>query len=62
MSTPTPPRRWRDIDEVAEHLNCSAQTVRRMVKRGELPAHRVGYKLVRFDLNEIDAAITGQNV
>ena len=30
------------VDETARNLNVSTKTVRRLIARGELPAHRVG--------------------
>ena len=51
-------RRWATKAEVAEHLRTSIRTVERMVDRGELRAYPVGERLVRFDLAEVDAALT----
>ncbi len=39
--------------EVASYLRCSTSTVRRMVRRGQIPHYRFG-KLVRFRLSEIE--------
>ena len=39
--------------EVAAYLRCSSSTVRRMVRRGQIPHYRFG-KLVRFRLSEIE--------
>ncbi len=39
--------------EVAAYLRCSSSTVRRMVRRGQIPHYRLG-KLVRFRLSEIE--------
>ncbi len=39
--------------EVAAYLRCSPSTVRRMVRRGQIPHYRLG-KLVRFRLSEIE--------
>ena len=39
--------------EVATYLRCSPSTVRRMVRRGQIPHYRFG-KLVRFRLSEIE--------
>lgn len=30
------------LDKVADHLDVSVKTVRRAIKRGELPVHRIG--------------------
>lgn len=36
------------VNEVAEALRVSAETVRRMARRGELPAMRLGPRMWRF--------------
>ena len=43
--------------EVATYLRCSPSTVRRMVRRGQIPHYRFG-KLVRFRLSEIERWLT----
>ena len=43
--------------EVAAYLRCSPSTVRRMVRRGQIPHYRFG-KLVRFRLSEIERWLT----
>ncbi len=40
--------------EVAQYLNCSISTVRRLVMRSTIPHFRLG-KLVRFSRSDIDA-------
>lgn len=40
--------RWYTINEVAERLRVSHDTVSRMIERGELPAIRVSARLVRI--------------
>lgn len=44
--------------EVAEKLKVSEQTVRRWVKRGELPAHKPGkeYRIAESDVERFMAA------
>ncbi|WP_232491053.1 helix-turn-helix domain-containing protein [Mycobacterium dioxanotrophicus] len=54
-------RRWATKEEVAEHIRVSVKTVQRMTARGELTAHNVGPRLIRYDLNEIDAMLTPTN-
>ena len=46
--------RWATKEEAAEHLRVSVKTVQRMTARGDLVAHNVGPRLIRYDLNEID--------
>lgn len=52
-------RRWVTKAEVAQHLHVSSRTVERMVDRGELTTYIVSERLVRFDLDEVDAMISG---
>ncbi len=43
------------VDEVAEYLRIKATTVRDLIKRGELPAARVGrvYRIKRADVEKL---------
>jgi putative molybdopterin biosynthesis protein len=43
------------IEEVAEYLRISANTVRNMIDRGELPAARIGkqYRIKRVDVDRL---------
>jgi excisionase family DNA binding protein len=40
------------VDEVAEKLNISSKTIRNLVRRGDIPAHRLG-KQIRLSLNQV---------
>ena len=55
--TPSPNRDLGSIDAAAQRMACSPKTVRRMIARGELAAYRVGTKMVRVDLNDVDALL-----
>ena len=55
-----PPKRKRDwVTQayVADHLGVSMRTVREMVADGRLRAYRINPRFVRYDLNEVDAAL-----
>jgi len=43
------------VDEVAEYLRIKATTVRELIKRGELPAAKVGrvYRIKRTDVETL---------
>jgi excisionase family DNA binding protein len=43
------------VDEVAEYLRVKATTVRELIKRGELPAARIGkaYRIKRADVENL---------
>lgn len=45
--------KWVGIDDVAQHLGVSSDTVRNWIKSGKLPAYRAG-KLYKFKLSEVD--------
>jgi len=43
------------VDDVAQILQCSALTIRRMISRGELRAYRYGKsRLIRIDPRDLD--------
>lgn len=50
-----PPRRWAPLSVAADHLSVSEKTLRRMISAGQIRGYRVGARLVRVDLNELDA-------
>jgi len=43
------------VTEVAERLNVSEKTVRVMIASGELPAYRIGSRLIRIRLEDFEA-------
>lgn len=51
-------RRWATTFETAEYLKCGELTVRRMIADGRVKAYRVNARLVRLDLDEVDASFT----
>ena len=48
--------RMISADELAAVLNLSVDSIYRLVRRGVLPAFRVG-RTVRFDLDRVEAAL-----
>jgi len=50
-------RRYATLAEAAEYLGVTARTVRQMISDGRLIGYRSGSRLVRVDLNEVDAAM-----
>lgn len=42
--------------EIGEHLDVTAETIRRLHRSGRIPGYRVGRKL-RFDLTEVREAL-----
>lgn len=43
-----------DIVAAADRLGVSTKTIRRMIARGELPAYRVGSKIIRLETADVD--------
>lgn len=58
MKSPSRPstaqRSTGTLQEAAVLLGCSVRTVRRFIATGELTGYRVGARLVRVDLEEVE--------
>jgi len=50
-------RRYVKIAAAAEYLQVTDRTIRQMITDGRLTGYRNGTRVVRVDLNEIDAAM-----
>jgi excisionase family DNA binding protein len=50
-------RRYVKLKQAADYLQVTERTVRTMIADGRLTGYRNGTRLVRLDLNEIDAAM-----
>ncbi|KAA1243635.1 helix-turn-helix domain-containing protein [Mycobacterium simiae] len=50
-------RRYVKIADAADYLKVTDRTIRQMIADGRLTGYRSGGRLVRLDLNEIDAAM-----
>jgi excisionase family DNA binding protein len=50
-------RRYVKPAEAAEYLGVTTRTIRQMIADGRLTGYRSGARLVRLDLDEIDAAM-----
>ena len=44
---------WVSLEQVADHLTVSKDTIRNWIKEGLLPAYKVG-KMYKFKLSEVD--------
>lgn len=52
--------KWLSVEEIAEHLGISKETVYRWLEKGSIPAHRIG-KLWKFKPSEVDGwVLSGQ--
>lgn len=54
---PNPARRYAKLIEAAEYLGVTDRTIRQMIADGRLTGYRSGNRLIRVDLNEVDAAM-----
>jgi excisionase family DNA binding protein len=54
--------RLLNVDELAGYLGVSAQSIRHMVHRRQIPFIRLGARRVRFDQAEITAWVNAQRV
>lgn len=50
----TDTRQWASMAEVADLLGVSKDTVRRRISEGTIPAHRLGPRLIRIRLADLD--------
>jgi excisionase family DNA binding protein len=49
-------RRYASLSDAAEYLGVNEKTVRRRIADGTLTGYRLGGRLLRVDLNELDQA------
>lgn len=57
---PTPrasARRLTDLASAADYAGCSTKTLRRYIAAGRLTAYRLGPRLIRVDLDQLDAIL-----
>lgn len=47
------PEKWSSLEEIAEHLGISKDTIRNWIKKGAIPYKRVG-KQFKFRISEVD--------
>ena len=50
-------RRYGSLKQAAEYLGVTDRTVRQVIADGRLTGYRSGNRLIRVDLNEVDAAM-----
>ena len=51
----TAARRLASINQAADYAACSSKTIRRRIADGSLTGYRMGSRLIRVDLDELDA-------
>ena len=45
------------INQASDYADVSTKTLRRWIAAGRIPAYRVGPRLLKIDLNELDAML-----
>ncbi|WP_280491056.1 helix-turn-helix transcriptional regulator [Nocardia asiatica] len=53
----TPRRRLATIAEAADSINVCTKTIRRLIANGTITGYRLGPRIIRVDLAELDAAL-----
>jgi DNA binding domain, excisionase family len=48
--------KWVNLEEIAEHMGLSKDTIRNYIKKQQIPYHKIG-KQYKFKISEIDAWI-----
>ncbi len=48
------PERWLSVEEIAQHLGVSKETIYRWAEKGRMPASKVGRQW-KFKASEVDA-------
>ncbi len=54
------PEPWVSLEEIAQHLAVSQDTVHRWMRSRGLPAHKVG-RIWRFKVSEVDEWVRSEN-
>ena len=49
--------RFVSLEKAAAYLDTSPRTIRRSIAEGRLTGYRFGKRLLRIDLNEVDASL-----
>ncbi len=57
VTSPPRPRLLAQISVAAERVGCSTKTIRRLIAQGDLTGYRLGSRMIRVDLNELDALL-----
>nr|WP_234820571.1 helix-turn-helix domain-containing protein [Mycolicibacterium goodii] len=55
----TAARRWASLKQAAEYIGIDdVRTIRRWISEGRITGYKLNQRVLRVDLNEIDAAMT----
>ena len=53
-------QRWYSLEEIANYLGVSKDTIHRWIRNKGMPAHKIG-RLWKFKLSEVDQWVTDSN-
>ena len=56
-TTAAPPKRLVPTSTAAKYVSCNERTIRRYITAGRLTGYRVGPRLIRVDLDELEAML-----
>lgn len=51
-----PQRRWASMNDAADYAGVCLRTLREWITQGKITGYRMNARLIRIDLNELDAA------
>ena len=52
--------KWVSMEDICSHLNCSRDTVKKMIKNQNMPAYKIDRKW-KFKIREVDAWMRSNN-
>lgn len=52
--------KWVSMEEICEHLGCSRDTVKKMIRQQDLPAYKIDRKW-KFKISEVDSWMRDKN-
>lgn len=52
--------KWVSMEDICSHLNCSRDTVKKMIKKQNMPAYKIDRKW-KFKISEVDAWMRSYN-
>lgn len=52
--------KWVSMEEICKHLDCSRDTVKKMIRKQNLPAYKIDRKW-KFKISEVDSWMRNNN-
>lgn len=54
-------RRWATMQQTADYMSVTVRTVREWIAQERITGYRINARVIRVDLNEVDAAFEPMN-